>query len=199
MVSNCAKFVLVKEGDGFCGDIAKRAGITTSDFYKYNAGVGDGCQNLWLDTYYCVGLIGMTTTTAAPTTTTTRGPTTTTTTPGNGVATPQPTQPGMVSNCARFVLVREGDGFCGDIAKRAGISTADFYAWNSGVGTGCQNLWLDTYYCVGLIGATTPPTMTTPPATTSTTTTGNGVATPTPIQDGMVSNCRKFHFGEFLP
>lgn len=145
MAPNCNKFVLVKEGDGFCGDIAKRAGITTSDFYKWNAGVGDGCQNLWLDTYYCIGLIGMTTTSGQPpATTTTGGPTTTTTTtPGNGVATPQPTQPGMVSNCATFVFVKEGDGFCGDIAKRAGISTADFYAWNTGVGTCCQNLWLD--------------------------------------------------------
>ncbi|KKY30834.1 hypothetical protein UCDDA912_g09215 [Diaporthe ampelina] len=165
MAPNCNKFVFVRDGDGFCGDIAKRAGITTSDFYKWNAGVGDGCQNLWLDTNYCVGLIG------------------------NGVVTPSPTQAGIAPNCNKFVLVKEGDGFCDDIARKAGISSADFYKWNSGVGTDCKNLWLDTYYCVGLVGATP----TTPPPTT-TTTLGNGVTTPTPIQDGMVSSCRKFHF-----
>lgn len=194
MAPNCNKFVFVKEGDGFCGDISKKAGITTSDFYAWNAGVGTGCQNLWLDTYYCVGLIGMTTTSVQPPATTTTAKPSTTTAPGNGVATPQPTQAGMVSNCNKFVLVKEGDGFCADIAKKAGISTSDFYKWNARVGTDCKNLWLDTYYCVGLIGATTT---TAPPATT--TTKGNGITTPTPIQTGMVSNCRKFHFGECYP
>lgn len=189
MVSNCAKFVFVREGDGYCGDISKGAGISTTDFYAWNTGVGTGCQNLWLDTYYCVGLIGMTTTTSLPAMTTA-----TTTTAGNGVVTPSPTQAGIAPNCNKFVLVQEGDGFCDDIAKKAGISSADFYKWNSGVGTDCKNLWLDTYYCVGLVG----PTPTTPPPTT-TTTSGNGVTTPTPIQDGMVSSCRKFHFGEFYP
>lgn len=42
--------------------------------------------------------------------------------------------------------------------------------------------------CIHRIG-----TPTKPPATT-TTTAGNGVATPTPFQAGMVGNCKKFHF-----
>ncbi|KGO65557.1 Peptidoglycan-binding Lysin subgroup [Penicillium italicum] len=33
-----------------------------------------------------------------------------------------------------------------------------------------------------------------PSIATMTTTTGNGIPTPTPIQDGMVGNCEKFHF-----
>lgn len=43
--------------------------------------------------------------------------------------------------------------------------------------------------------STTPPT-THPPTTAASTSTapGNGVATPVPVQDGMVTNCNKFHF-----
>ena len=43
-------------------------------------------------------------------------------------------------------------------------------------------------------GTTTAPVMTiTTYSTTSETSTGNGIATPTPTQPGMVSNCNKFY------
>lgn len=132
------------------------------------------CQGLWANTYICVGLIG------SPTS----NPTPTTTQPGNGVTTPTPTQPGMVSNCNRFYLVNPGDT-CGAIGAAQGVALASLYAWNPAVGSQCQSLWANVYICVGVIGGGGP--------TTTTTSVGNGVATPTPIQGGMVGNCRSFH------
>lgn len=54
------------------------------------------------------------------------------------------------------------------------------------MGKSCVSLWTEYYVCVGIIGTST---------TTKTTTTrsGNGVATPTPVQTGMIRTCKKFH------
>jgi hypothetical protein len=110
-----------------------------------------------------------------------KGSTPTTITPGNGIATPTPTHPGMVSNCNKFTKVNPGDT-CDIISFYNGpISTDDFVKWNTGVGgRECKTLQLGTYVCVGVLGGSTP------------TQPGNGIATPTPIQPGMVSNCNKF-------
>ncbi|KAJ5116977.1 hypothetical protein N7456_001325 [Penicillium angulare] len=175
MVDNCNSFHLVVSDDT-CATIASAAGISTTDFYTWNTGVGSGCTSLWLGYYVCTGVIGSTATTSAATTTSS----------GNGISTPTPIQAGMVDDCDSFHLVVTDDT-CDAIASAAGISTTDFYAWNSGVGSGCTSLWLGYYVCTGIIGST--PTTT----TTTTTSTGNGVTTPTPIQPGMVSDCDKFH------
>lgn len=79
---------------------------------------------------------------------------TTTTTPGNGISTPLPTQPGMTTNCNKFYKVKSGD-ICANIATVNGISLADFYAWNTGAGNNCQSLWTDTYCCVGMFASST--------------------------------------------
>jgi len=52
MVGNCNKFVLVTGGG--CWDVANNAGISLPDFYAWNKGVGDNCEHLWANTYYCV-------------------------------------------------------------------------------------------------------------------------------------------------
>lgn len=122
-------------------------------------------------------------------------PSTITTTPtiksssttGNGIATPTPTQSGMVSNCNKFYFVVSGDG-CYDIAASYGISLANFYAWNPAVGTSCATLYPDFYVCVGIMGSS--PTSTPPPNTTKP---GNGISTPTPTQSGMTDHCKSFH------
>jgi LysM domain. len=44
----------VVSGD-YCAAIAAKYGISVSDFYNWNPGVGNNCQSLWLNTYYCVG------------------------------------------------------------------------------------------------------------------------------------------------
>ncbi|KAF3941517.1 Autolysin [Dactylella cylindrospora] len=183
MVGNCNKFYFVKENDG-CAAIASQAGIPLSMLYQWNPALNGDCSGLWANVYVCVG-----TTTYTPTlTTTTKPPTTTaTTTRNNGVSTPTPIQAGMTTNCNKFYLVKGGDG-CDPIARQFGISLSNFYSWNPAVKNDCSGLWPDYYVCVGLIGST--------PTTTSktTTTTAGGVVTPTPTQEGMIKNCKKFHF-----
>ncbi|KAH8629882.1 carbohydrate-binding module family 50 protein [Alternaria alternata] len=119
-------------------------------------------------------------------------PTTTTTSAGNGVETPQPTQPGMVSNCAKFHYIGPNT-VCSQVLSYQKISMADLYKWNPSVKADCTGLQKLVNVCVGVIGGAA--TTTTPkPSTTTTTTTGNGVQTPLPTQPGMVANCNKFHF-----
>lgn len=172
MVGNCNKFHKVVSGDG-CQPIATRYGITLANFYSWNPAVGSDCRTLIIDYHVCVGIVG-----GSPAPTTTR--------PGNGVSTPTPTQTGMVGNCNRFYLVKSGDG-CFDIAASAGIALNDFYKWNPAVKNDCSGLQPNFYVCTRLIG------------TPTTTTRGNGVATPTPTQTGMVTNCDTFHKGKLPP
>ncbi|KAK4441909.1 hypothetical protein QBC34DRAFT_314201 [Podospora aff. communis PSN243] len=200
MASNCNKFVLVTGGG--CWDVANAAGISLQDFYAWNKGVGANCETLWAETYYCIGIIGGTTASPTITTSTTRSTTSTrSTTTGNGVTTPLPTQSGMVTNCNKFYKTQPGQS-CADVINANSITLANFYAWNTGIGQTCNNMWADTWYCVGLIGQTTTTTRSTSTTRTTTTSTrtstttsrGNGVATPTPTQPGMISNCDRFYF-----
>ncbi|KAF5520145.1 LysM domain-containing protein [Colletotrichum aenigma] len=70
-------------------------------------------------------------------------------------------------------------------APSNGITLANFLAWNKGAGSNCGGLWADAYACVGVVGGSTTPTNP-----------GNGVQTPTPIQSGMTTKCKSFHFVE---
>ncbi|KAI1860817.1 uncharacterized protein JN550_011279 [Neoarthrinium moseri] len=172
MVDNCDAFYKVASGDN-CDVIAAKNGITTSQFLQWNTEVGGtACNGLWAEVYVCVSVIGHT-------------PTPTTSKPGNGIATPTPTQPGMVANCDAFHKVVSGDS-CATIASKNGITVTQLAAWNDVGGTSCPGLWLDVYVCVSIVGHT--------PATPTTTRPGNGVATPTPTQSGMTPNCKSFHF-----
>lgn len=159
--------------------------------------------------YYCVEvnfnpLTTATSTTSIPSpssttaTTTTKTPTSTmvtTVTKTTGVATPTPIQTGTASNCDDFYLVQSGDT-CDIIAAAEGISVSDLYAWNPAVGVNtCRTLLAGYYICVGVKGSstTTTTTRTTTTAATTTAPLGNGIATPTPFQAGMVSDCNDFY------
>ncbi|KAH7635588.1 hypothetical protein B0T09DRAFT_298276 [Sordaria sp. MPI-SDFR-AT-0083] len=206
MVSDCDSFYFVKLGDS-CTTIAASNGISLTQFTTWNPQVGGAsCSGLWANAYVCVSTIGhspsvsTTVPAAIPTTTAPSNgintPTpiqpgmvgncdafylpATTTTAGNGIATPTNIQPGMVNNCDDFYLVKSGDS-CVSIAAAKGITVAQFSTWNSKVGSTCTGLWADTYACVSIVGHT-PTTGTSP------------VSTPSPIQSGMVSGCKKFHF-----
>ncbi|KAI3336889.1 carbohydrate-binding module family 50 protein [Xylariaceae sp. AK1471] len=185
IVSNCNLFYEVRSGD-ICGDIAAAYGISLENFYAWNPAVGSSCSTLIAGDYVCVGTTtpstGMTTLTSKPTTTTT----------GNGISTPTPVQTGIASNCNKFYLVQSGD-ICDTIAAAEGISVSNIYTWNPAVGVNtCKSLIAGDYVCVGVIGFTT----TTAAPTTTTTPLGNGIATPTPYQTGMVSDCNSFYFVE---
>jgi hypothetical protein len=86
-------------------------------------------------------------TTAKPTTITTKP--TTTTSAGNGIQTPQPTQPGMVTNCKKFHFVAPGV-VCSQIISFQKIKLANFVKWNTGIGADCRNMWANTHVCVGV-------------------------------------------------
>ncbi|RYO96244.1 hypothetical protein DL763_003318 [Monosporascus cannonballus] len=174
LIGTCSRFYLAVAGDT-CDKIVKKYGtFTFDDFLEWNPAVGDDCSGLWAKTYYCVGVPG--TPTAPPTTPT-------------GDPKPSPTQDGLIDTCIRFYLAVAGDT-CDKIVKAHGTFTFDqFLKWNPAVGKDCSGLWAKTYYCVGI-----PGTPTARPATTSKpTTTTKAPAGPTPTQDGIVSNCKRYH------
>ncbi|AEO59463.1 carbohydrate-binding module family 50 protein [Thermothelomyces thermophilus ATCC 42464] len=165
MVGNCNKFHFV-EKDETCDTIAALYSISASQFLQWNPAAKADCSGLWASTYACVGIIGGT-----PPATTTRA--------GNGITTPTPVHPGMVSNCNKFAYVNPGDT-CDGLASLYHISTSDLVSWNAGIGgKDCRSLQANTFICIGVTGGTP-------------TSTGNGIPTPTPTQSGMVKNCNKF-------
>ncbi|KAL2211785.1 hypothetical protein CC79DRAFT_1378678 [Sarocladium strictum] len=187
MVDNCNKFDFVEKGKN-CASIAKDHGITVAQFVEWNPSVKSDCTELWLGVNVCVGVVGF----EPPTTT---KPPTSTTVPGNGIETPEPTQPGMVDNCEGFDFVNKGDT-CAIITKRNGITLAQLVLWNPSIESDCTGLWLNVNVCVKTIGFQAPTTTNKPPTTTTGPGNGppaNGISTPMPIQTGMVSNCNKFH------
>lgn len=137
-MGNCNKFYFVNQGEN-CDTIASKNGVPLNDFLTWNPKAGQKCTGLWADTYACVSVIGY-------------KPPATSTMPSNGVQTPVPTQPGMVSNCNKFVFVKTDDS-CASIASKAAISTSDFLKWNSQVGGQCKGLWANAYACVGVLSA----------------------------------------------
>lgn len=160
IVDNCDKFYFVNEGDS-CAAIATKFGITLEKFLKWNPAAGSNCGGLWKDAYACVSIVGEEGSTPTPTPTK----------PGNGISTPQPTQPNMVSNCDQFHFVKTGVDNCQSIATRYRITLDQFLAWNPSAGKNCAGLWGDAYACVSTTDHTPSPTNP-----------GNGVTTPTPIQ-----------------
>lgn len=98
-------------------------------------------------------------TTTMTTSTRTSATPTTTSKPGNGIATPTPTQPGMVSNCNKFYLVKPGEN-CDTISKTNGIPVDRIKAWNPQAGNTCQGIWANAYACVSIIGYVPPVTTT---------------------------------------
>ncbi|CCC05607.1 hypothetical protein SMACR_09599 [Sordaria macrospora] len=175
IVNNCDAFYFVVAGDT-CEAIAAKNGITQAQFLSWNPSVGSTCNGLWANAYACVSIVGHTPT--KPTTTTT----TTTTSVGNGIATPTPVQPNMVKNCDLFYKVKSGDT-CATIAAAKGVTVAQLTTWNPYVKSDCSLLWVDYNICISIVGHT--PTPVKP---------GNGIQTPTPIQSGMTTSCRTFHF-----
>lgn len=115
--------------------VARSPQAVGSPLSNYRNGIrtiGSTCSGLQPDYYICVSAVGVD---AEPTTTT----------KDNEVTTPTPTQSGMVGTCSTFYRVG-GDDTCEIIAKAAGITLANFYDWNKGVGSDCGSLWL--LYCV---------------------------------------------------
>jgi LysM repeat protein len=172
MVKNCEKFHQIKSTTT-CSSIESYYNLPLATFLSWNPAVGKDCAHLLTDYWVCIATIGW----KPPTKTTTKAATATK--PANGISTPTPIQSGMVSNCNKFHMVKSTTT-CDSIQNYYKISLADFVKWNPAVGSKCTGLWTNYNVCVGVIGGTpTKPS--------------NGVTTNSPIQSGMVSNCKKFH------
>ncbi|CAK7219745.1 hypothetical protein SBRCBS47491_003954 [Sporothrix bragantina] len=182
--SSCNNYYLVAKGDT-CLTIEGKYGLNDADFKAWNPALDSYCLGLLTGYYVCVGVPGATTTYTQTSTTTTKATTTTapttvavttTTTSlavvGTATGIPSPLQPGTFSNCSEYHLIVVGDS-CTNIQSGAGISAAEFFAWNSGVSTDCTNIYLGDYLCVAGGGATTGP--------------------PSPLQPGTLSNCTGYH------
>lgn len=140
IVSTCNQWYQAVSGDT-CEVIANKYGtFTVATFESWNPAVGTSCSSLFLGYCYCVG------TTTSPTTkiSTTTAAATSTTSSG-----PQPEQSGIASNCNKYHLVVSGDT-CAAIETNAGITSANFLAWNKAINSACSNLFLGYYVCIGV-------------------------------------------------
>ncbi|KAI0516870.1 hypothetical protein F5B22DRAFT_646604 [Xylaria bambusicola] len=115
--------------------------------------------------------------------TTTKKPMTTTT--GNRIATPTPTQDGMVFNCDALRFLKLG-GTCQSTANANGTTPTQFTT-RSLAGSSCLGLWLDAHVCESIIGHTRSK------LTTATTPDGCATAHPTPTQPGSICACNQWY------
>ena len=182
--ADCSNFHKVIKGDT-CPNIEATYGISADEFAAWNPSIGSNCLSLLTGYYVCVGVPGATSTivsiapsTSASKSTITTSMTSTTTTSQStsaspSSAVPSPLQPGTLSSCTSYHKVVSGDT-CSAIETAAGITAAEFAAWNSGVDSSCSNIYVGYYLCIG--GG---------PAVTS--------STPSPLQPGTISTCKTFH------
>lgn len=166
--------------------------FSSADFISWNPSVSEDCSDIKQDTWYCVGKA------STPTTRTTAIPTPTN--PGEGM----PTQPGIAEDCNRYWLVSPQDT-CESIAAANGITVLNLQVWNQDLGSECKGLKPDYYVCVGTgsgqSSTAVPSTVTTSPVSSSqpqtspstTTSAAETVTTPSPVREGMSSQCRRFY------
>lgn len=161
LIESCTDFYFAADDDRCDLIVAKYGTFTFNDFVTWNPAVGPTCSGIWAKTWYCVGVPG---------TPNTR-PTATSATPTpTGIVTPSPVREDMVKTCNKFHFV-EKDEVCDTIIRKYGTFTfSQFFAWNPSVGSNCAGLWVNTWYCIGVPGSTTP-TVTAKPSTTFATST----------------------------
>ncbi|EGX92283.1 LysM domain protein, putative [Cordyceps militaris CM01] len=139
-ISGCTSWYLVRKGET-CSSVLTMAQLNLAQFYKMNPSIGSDCTSLVIGTNYCISTLpngnppdddddDTPTTTSAP------------------VATPTPTQPGMIDYCNKFYQVKDGDKF-GSLCKANGIGLSDLFKWNPDIGSACKNMKTGNYVCVG--------------------------------------------------
>ncbi|KAF4952928.1 hypothetical protein FGADI_6361 [Fusarium gaditjirri] len=181
LIESCTSFYMAKKGDTCNKIISQYKTFDFDDFFKWNPAVDKDCSGIWANTWYCVGVPGTPTSPPTKTIVTTTKPT--------GVPKPTQTQDGLIESCSSFHMAEKGDT-CAKIVSKFGTFDFDtFYKWNPAVGKDCSGIWASYYYCVGVPGTpTAKPSATTPKPTAT-----GGIETPSPIQEGLVKNCNKFH------
>ncbi|RYO12263.1 hypothetical protein AA0111_g12605 [Alternaria arborescens] len=104
-----------------------------------------------------------------------------------------------IQDCSAWYVVAGGES-CASIAADQWITVDQFNAYNPSLGSGCKLVTGNSYcieqnfgFPVTTLPPTTKPTSTPPLKTTPAPTPTNGIATPKPIQTGMVSSCDEFY------
>ncbi|CAG1974669.1 unnamed protein product [Fusarium graminearum] len=158
-----------------CASIQSYYNLPLKDFYSWNPSVGTSCQALLVNYWVCVSITGWKPPVSSPT------PSPSPTQPSNGINTPSHIQPKMTKSCNKFHTVMSTTT-CSSIQNYYKISLSQFVQWNPDVGSSCSALLVDYNVCVGVIGQKPSPTSP-----------SNGIPTPSPVQPGVVRNCKKFH------
>ncbi|OBT81991.1 hypothetical protein VE02_09310 [Pseudogymnoascus sp. 03VT05] len=107
----------------------------------------------------------------------------------NPTAAPAPTQAGIAPDCNQYSKASSADT-CMTFASQNGITPAELYEWNSGLGVAganCStNLWVDYYYCIGTVGFVAGTT------TTTSSPSSTAVSAPAATQSGIISTCNAY-------
>ncbi|KAF3227393.1 hypothetical protein TWF106_009906 [Orbilia oligospora] len=183
----CAAPYQVQEDD-YCADIEVSHGLSLGDLVNYNPGLNVDCTNLWEDFTICLNPNGgdFTPTTIGGTVPTRVGEYATET-----IAPPGPTPDGSTPYCGKWYTVKEGD-FCELISIAEGVTLDLFYRMNPFLNNQtCENLWVDTSYCVWPIeGWDIVDNVEPLPEVTYTETT---ITAPAPTISGTTTQCYKWH------
>jgi hypothetical protein len=183
--ADCARWYQTT-GDETCDLIALIFGsFCMAEFVKWNPSVFSDCSGIIPEAWYCIGRPG------TPTTRTVGAPSSTQHMPST-----RPTQSGIATACIDFWLVSAVDT-CDSIARQAVISLDNFYSWNRAVaGTSCAGLAADYYVCVDVDSEKPTEIKTTQTAASSgpvtTIVAPEPVQTPSPVREGMTTNCVRF-------
>ncbi|KAF3196306.1 hypothetical protein TWF106_005015 [Orbilia oligospora] len=185
---DCAYYFGSSEYSKSCSDAADQYGVKQEDIEQWNQGLTPGSECAFAIGYqYCVSVGDLVIPEKEE-----QGP----------LPPPGPVQEGVVSPC--FLWGENVNDDCATFISKNGISLAHFKEWNPAVGSDCENLWSDTWYCVwgpdydgedawpqtGELVTTLIPSPT--PATTSSTTTTTTPNIPGPTREGTVENCNKW-------
>ncbi|KAF5874875.1 uncharacterized protein Bfra_003324 [Botrytis fragariae] len=176
---NCTQW-FAPQSYNTCEDILVIFNLNITQFYDWNPSVGSDCVGMDLGTYYCVSIFPGGQPPSEPDPDGDATPTST------SVSTPSPIPTDTVSNCDKFVEVVSGNT-CEGVYTAANITFATFLLWNPSIGSGCQFLDLNEYYCVGVSGTTSATAISSTTATSMT-----AISTPSPIPTDTVSNCDAF-------
>ncbi|KZZ91305.1 carbohydrate-binding module family 50 protein [Ascosphaera apis ARSEF 7405] len=114
----CEKTATVNPGDS-CWAIASANGISLEDLISLNPEVNSGCTNLVVGQKLCLAK-------------------------GNSAPSKPPTGDGK---CKKTYTIKGGDS-CWSIANANGISLEQLTSWNSGIDSGCTNLYAGDSICV---------------------------------------------------
>jgi LysM repeat protein len=112
---------------------------------------------------------------------------------------PSPRSPGEIGNCTDYIRAPKSPITCSGMLAGIRLSMSSFFAMNPSVKSDCSGIAAGTYYCIesllislGIGNSTSNSTGSITVSSPSSTSSGNGIATPTPLQAGMVANCYSF-------